>query len=513
MAVPQSNIDKKRMAKNTMYLYIRMILLLCVNFFTVRLALNILGIVNYGIFDLIFGFVVMFMTLNNSLVGMIHRFLCYEMGKGNQRNVRLVFNISLLFFLSAALMYVVLAETVGLWFVRNKLNIPETRMTAALVAYQFAVFSVVLKTVQIPYNAIITAFERMDIFAKVTIIEVTGQLVSVLLLKVVTFDLLIAYSCFFPFSDMLVVSIYMIYCYTHFKECKPIMSFSKARILHMGSFFSWGSLSALARVFGDQGLNILLNVFCGVTFNATFGLANKLGIAVCQIAGKFQVALNPQIVKSYGAKDDKGFFDLVISASRYSFLLIWLFALPLLIQTEFLLKLWLGEKLPVDIIIFVRYTVLSSIVNTVNCPLWTAAFANGKVKGYHIGLSILIFLMFVLSYCALLMGATAKWVPGIIFGVNMLTWGYRVRYLKKVYGFPLKQYMKNAVKSIVLIMFISTSISIVLKNVFPTSFVFNILLGLTCLFVNLVFIFRLGLNYSERSYCIQKIKGVIGYGC
>lgn len=512
MTTASNNIDKKRMIKNTLYLYIRMLLLLGVNFFTVRLVLNILGIENYGIFDLIFGFVVMFMTLNNALVGMVHRFLCYEMGKGNQRNVRLVFNISLLFFVSAALLYVILAETVGLWFVHNKLNIPETRMSAALIAYQFAILSVVLKTVQIPYNAIITAFERMDVFAKVTVVEVTGQLISVLLLKVVTFDLLIAYSCFYPLSDILVVSIYMFYCYTHFKECKLIMKFSKVRILSMGSFFSWGSLSAIARVFGDQGLNILLNIFCGVMFNATFGLATKLGTAVSQIAGKFQVALNPQIVKSYGARDNKGFFELVISASRYSFLLIWIFALPLLMQTEFLLKLWLGEQLPVDIVIFVRFTVLSAVVNTINCPLWTAAFANGNVKGYHIGLSILIFLMFVLSYCALWCGATAKWVPGIILGVNILTWGYRVWYLKKVYGFPLKQYMSYAVKAMILIMFFSSALSIVLKNILPMSFVFNLVLGFLSLAVNLIFIFRLGLNDSERSYCLNKIKGIVRYG-
>ena len=512
MTVFANNIDKKRMIKNTLYLYVRMLLLLGVNFFTVRLVLNILGIENYGIFDLIFGFVVMFMTLNNALVGMIHRFLCYEMGKGNPRNVRLVFNISLLIFVFAALLYVILAETVGSWFVHNKLNIPETRISATLIAYQFAVLSVVLKTVQIPYNAIITAFERMDIFAKVTVVEVMGQLISVLLLKIVRFDLLIAYSCFYPLSDILVVCIYMFYCYTHFKECKLTLQFSKVRCLSMVSFFSWSSLSAIARVFGDQGLNILLNVFCGVMFNATFGLANKLGAAVSQIAGKFQVALNPQIVKSYGARDHRGFFELVISASRYSFLLIWIFALPLLMQTEFLLKLWLGEQLPVDIVIFVRFTVLSAVVNTVNCPLWTAVFANGNVKEYHVGLSILIFLMFVLSYSVLLIGATALWVPGIILGVNILTWGYRVWYLKKVYGFPLKQYMSYAVKTMILIMFFSIVLSIVLKNMLPISFAFNVLLVFLVSVVNLISIFWLGLNYSERSYCFKKIKGIIRYG-
>ncbi len=508
MTQVQNNIDKKRIAKNTLYLYIRMLLLLGVNFFAVRLVLNILGVDDYGIFELIFGFVVMFMTLNAALTGMVHRFLCYEMGKGNYNNVRVVFSISLLFFIAAALLYILLSETIGLWFVCNKLNIPASRMSAAQIVYQIAILTVAIKTIQIPYMAMVTAFEKMVIFTKIGIIEAIGQLLSVLVLKFITFDYLITYSFFYMLNIAIVTAIYIIYSHLSFAECRLTKKITKARVAAMGGFFSWATLGALSHVFQLQGVNILLNIFCSVALNATFGLANKLGGVISQFSGRFQMALNPQIVKSYGAKDNKSFFELIISATRYSFLLVWIFALPLFIQAEFFLKLWLGAALPEDLVIFVKITVLSSVINAINGPLWTAGQSDGKIKIYQLWISSLLFLTFAFSWIALRCGGSARWIPAINLGITAITWAFRVLYLKHIYSLPLKQYLRNAVAVIIIISITSVVIPFLFKDMFSPSFAGNVIFLLSYSIVNLAISFKFGLRHSERDFCIRKIKRV-----
>ena len=385
-------------------------------------------------------------------------------------------------------------------------------MSAALIAYQFAMLTVVIKTLQIPYMAIITAYEKMQVFAKISIVEATGMLAAVLLLKVVKLDHLTTYSCLYTLSILSVACCYVIYSHSTFPECRLTKKFSMARIGAMGSFFSWGTFGAVANMFREQGLNILLNIFCGVSFNATFGLANKLGGAVSQCVGNFQMALNPQIVKAYGARDNKSFFDLIISATRYSFILIWLFALPLLIQTEFFLKIWLGSQLPVGLVTFVQLTILTAVVNGINGPLWTAGQANGKIKNYHLQISFLIFLTFVFSWIALKAGAPAVCVPVIIFGVSCLTWLYRVLYMKYVYSLSLKMYCSKSLIAIGLLTVTTWGFALMLKIALPDSWLGNIILCMGSFVVNLILSLFIGLTASERKASLQKFLEKLNYG-
>ena len=513
MTASINNIDKKRIARNTIYLYIRTLLSLGVNFYTVWLLLKILGVDDYGIFNLVFGFVLMFMTLNNALTGMVHRFLCYEMGKANQHNVRLVFSISLLFFCIAAVFYVLLGETIGLWFVANKLAIPPASMTAALAAYQFAIITVVIKTIQVPYMSAITAFERMAFFAKITIVEVLGNLCSVLLLLVLNFDHLIAYSFFYTLTAGVIAGCYGIFCHRTFPECKLTKKFSKARMGVMGRYFSWSTMGALAHVFRTQGLNILINLFGNVGFNATWGLSSKLSSAVMSFVSSFQMALNPQIVKAYGAQNRTAFFDLTVSASRYSFLLLWIFALPLLLNVEFLLKLWLGDVLPPQLVWFVVFFILSNLIDAVCGPLWTAAQANERIGYYQVPISFLIILTFIVSLVVLLMGGAIEWVPVIVFLMNGVAWFYRILYLKYMYDLPLRLYFTHAILRIIGVLLLSGGTLFGLRRFFVGSLLGNWFFVTVCVLANMLFIFCIGLNCKEKLFCIQRIQGILKRDC
>lgn len=373
------NIDKnKRIAKNTFFLYIRMLFSMAVSLYTSRIILNTLGIEDFGIYNVVAGVISMFSFLNTSMTGATSRFLAYEIGVNNWKHLQQFFSSALTVHLVIALCILVLGETVGLWFLQNKLVIPENRMLAANVIYQFTIISSMITVTQVPYIAMIMAYERMNAYAYIEIINVTLKLVIVLFLIYVTSDKLIMYGLFLLITTLIISVIYRIYCARRL-ECRSYFSCNKEFIYSMFSFSGWdlyGNASVLART---QGINMLLNMFFGATLNAASGIAMQVQSAVMSFAGNVLSAIRPQVVKSYAIKDYDRMNTLICKASIYTSILLMIFTIPILIETKFILSVWLCE-VPEYGIILCRYVLLFNLFANFSSVIISGIHATGKIK-------------------------------------------------------------------------------------------------------------------------------------
>ena len=435
------SVDNSRIAKNTVYLYIRMIFVLGANFFAVRVLLEALGVDDYGLFNLIVGFVTLFTLLNGAMQSTVQRFLCFELGKEKGGDTKAVFAVCLVLFAALAGLILIASETVGLWFVNCKLNIPSGRVHSAAVVYQLSILVMLAKTMQIPFTALIVSYEQMGVFAKISIVEAALTLGAALALKFLSGDLLIWYTSLYTLATLVVVAVYAGFCRVHFAEARFPRRIERNRIGSIGSFFSWSIFGAVANMLKQQGLNVLLNIFFGVAFNATWAVANKIGMAVNQLVSNFQQAFNPQIVKSWAAEDKKPFFNLLCRSSFISFCLIWICALPLLACPEFFLGLWLKGEFPPQLTLFVQLTMIYLVFDALSGPLWMAVQATGKISAYQVQVSLLIGSAFFISWIACALGAPAWAVMAINAAVNAMSHLYRIMYLSLKIGFPAWKYV------------------------------------------------------------------------
>lgn len=503
-------VDKKKILKNTLYLYIRMLVMVGLNFYTVRLLLACLGVDDFGLYNLLFGFVTIFSLLNGALMNMTQRYICYELGRNKIKNAQKNFTISLLLFCAGILIFTVLAETVGLWFFYNKLQIPADRFDAAKIVYQVSILCFIGKILQSPFMAIITAYEKMSVFARISILETVFLFVFVCILPMIPTDKLILFSALYALTALLICAAYAAYSFKYLAACRVTFHFSIKRVGAMAAYFSWNILGAAANISRNQGLNVLLNVFFSVTINASWAISQKIGAAVNQIVGNFQLAFNPQILKSYTLPDKKGFYDLLISTSRYSFLILWLIVLPLVLETEIFMKLWLGNTLPPYSVLFTRITIVVVLVHAISGPLWTAAMADGKVAQYQFCISCLTASSFFLSWILLAFGLPAYWVPVSMGIADVVCLIYRLIYLKYRFGLPFWGYMRFAMLPMLGVTLFSTAIAILLqRQIFGNGIFAKVgLLFATECFSCITIVF-LGLRRMEQKKLFAKIQSVI----
>lgn len=365
MSVKSEN--NKRIAKNTFLLYFRMLFTMGVSLYTSRVVLNTLGVEDFGIYNVVGGVVVMFSFLNSSLATATQRFLNYEMGQGNALKLEKVFSIALTGHYLIALSVILLAETIGLWFVSTQLEIPAERMHAALWVYQFSILTLAVSIISVPYNAVIIAHERMKVFAYVSIAEVSLKLTVVFLLVYLSFDKLVLYAFLLLVVAVIVRMIYATYCKRNFTECKYRFIFEKDLFAQMFCFSGWMFTGTLSNLFSSQGVNILINMFFGPIQNAARGIAYQIQGTVNAFVTNFMVAVQPQIVKSYSQGNYSYMYKLVFMASRYSFYLLFLLSLPVLLQTQYLLQLWL-KNVPDYSVLFTQLVVIDLLINSSFTP-------------------------------------------------------------------------------------------------------------------------------------------------
>ena len=501
-----TSANNKRIAKNTLLLYIRMFLMMGITLYTSRVVLQMLGVDDFGIYNVVGGIIVLFSFINNAMVASTQRFLNFELGRGNVEEAQKVFAASLNIYLIIVVIFMLLAETLGLWFLNRYINIPPERTVAANWVYQASLVATALNFVRMPYNAAIIAYERMSFYAYTSIIEAALKLGIVFLLYSFA-DKLIAYAWLVSVVALLILLMYVFFCRRVFFICRHhTFAYDKRRYTALVSFSGWSLFGSVANMGASQGVNILLNIFFGVFVNAAMGIANQVSGAIGLFVGNFQTAFNPQIVKSYASGEMERFINLILKASKYSYYLLFLIALPCFICCNEILQLWLGE-VPLHAVSFCRLLIIFSLIDAIQGPLWMSAQATGKIKHYQLLMSCLILLNLPVTYVVLKLFPIAELGLIIRVSINIVTAVVRVVYLKLLFPFPVIRYVKETVGTCIVVSVMSVLFPwLIYQNTDGLSqLCLTISASLVC---TLVFIYIIGLSCSERQIVLNIIRRI-----
>lgn len=496
--------NNKRIAKNTLLLYVRMLFMMAVSLYTSRVVLNTLGVEDYGIYNVVGGVVAMFGFINASMSSATQRFITFALGKGDQENLQKVFCTSLQIHFLIALIIVLLGETLGLWFLNAKMQIPDNRMDAAFWVYQCSIFSTVVMILSVPYNATIIAHEKMSAFAYISILEVVLKLAIVYILWIGSFDKLILYAGLVLAVQVLIRFCYSIYCNKNFEETKYRHIWDKFLFKEMTGFAGWSLFGNLSSVLFSQGLNILLNLFFGPVVNAARAVSVQVQSAIQQFISNFQMALNPQITKTYAQRDLKAMHHLMFRSARFSFFLLFLLSLPVLFETEFILKLWL-KTVPDHSVIFLRIMICISLIYALANPLIIANQATGKVRTYQAVCGSILLMILPISYICLKLGLPAYSVFVVHFIMETITQLVRMIMLRPLIGIRLREYMQYIYRPVILVVCLSVLIPfIAYSNMEATLLRFFLVCFVCFLSVGIVVYFG-GFSKNERVFVRKKI--------
>ena len=493
----------KRIAKNTLVLYIRMLFTMGISLFTSRVVLQTLGVEDYGISSVVGGVISMFTFINAAMVSSTQRYLNFELVRGDANQLRSVFSTSLQIHALIALAIIVLSETVGLWFLNEKLVIPEARMTAAMWVYQCSILSCAVSIMSTPYNAVIVAHEKMSAFAYISILDVSLKLLVVYLLVVLPFDKLIILAILNLLVQLFIRYIYTIYCHRHFSESYFQFWFNKTLFKEMFGFAGWSFWGNLAAILYTQGLNMMLNIFFGPIVNAARGIAVQVQSAVQQFVGGFQTALNPQITKNYASNNLPQMHSLMFRSARFSFLLLFFLSLPVLMETNFILTLWL-KTVPDDAVVFTQIMICISLIYTTANPCIIANQATGKVKIYQMVVGGILLLILPISYVVLKLGAPAYSVFIVHFCIESLAQFSRMYMLRKLIHLPLWQYMKNIYIPIVSTVVIAIILPLVVRMQVAEGWLRFLAVGFTCVLSVGASSYFIGFTKQERVFFLDK---------
>ena len=423
------NNKNKIIAKNTMVMYLRMLILLVLSLFTARIVFNALGEVNYGIYNVVGGIIVFFSFLNSGLSAATRKYITSEIGSGTDESRRKVFNTCVMSHIAISGVVLFLAETVGLWFVNHGLNIPEERYFAANVVYQFSVLTAILGIMQTPFQAVIIAYEKLSVYAYFTIFDVVFKIVIILFMQYCDFDKLIMYSILMFLTGGITMMAYRVYCYRKFALCKWMLIKDKAVFKDIFAFTGWSLFGQAAVVATNQGVSVVVNIYASVVANAAMGVSNTIVNVVNGFVTNFQTAFNPQITKSYVAKDFDYVKSLIFRTSKISSCLLLVMAIPILFECENLLTVWLGNYplyAPEFCCLALGYIYLEGI----SAPLWMLIYSDSHIKRYQIVLSSAYFLNIILSWAFLAMGCVPYVVMAVRVSVNVLLVIIRLYYAR-----------------------------------------------------------------------------------
>ena len=501
----QTSENNKRIAKNTLLLYVRMIFIMLINLYTSRVILQALGVKDYGIYNVVGGFVAMFGLISNSLSAAITRFITFELGTGNKDKLNKIFSSSVTIQLAISLIIVIAVEIVGIWFVNNKMVVEPERLVAANWCLQLSMITFCFNIIAVPYNALIIAHEKMTAFAYISVFEAVLKLGVCFLVMLSSSDKLVCYAVLLSVVALLIRTIYGIYCRRNFEESKYHFYFDKSLLLKMFAFSGWNFIGAGAGVLREQGVNLLINIFWGTTLNASRGIAQQVSAAVTSFSSSFISAVNPQITKSYAADDREHSFLLVIHGARLSYYLLLLISLPVFLETPILLRAWL-TVVPDYSVSFVRLTLLYVMMESLSYTMMTLMLASGRIKNYQLIVGSLQLLNFPISYLLLWLGCTPDYtyVAAIIIAIICLF--VRLILLNQMTGLSILEYLKKVILNVILVSIVGALLPIVIIYYMNESFTrLFITVGFSTISLFLTYVF-VGCNRQERKYIITKIK-------
>ena len=506
----QTSDNNKRIAKNTLLLYVRMLFTMAVSLFTSRVILNTLGVEDYGINNVVGGIVTMFSVLSGSLSSSISRFITFELGKGNIERLKTIFSTGVNIQLGMSVLIIIIAEAVGIWFLNTKMNIPTDRMVAANWVFQCAILTFVLNLLSVPYNAAIIAHEKMSAFAYISVVEVSLKLIIVYMLMISPFDRLETYAVLLLLVGAVIRFIYGYYCKRHFEECTYHFVLDKPVLKEMTGFAGWNFLGNGAYMLNTQGVNILMNLYFGVAVNAARGIATQVDAALKQFVNNFTTAVNPQITKSYAQGDLAYMHKLVCRSAKFSAFLMMFFAVPIILETNTILTIWL-KTVPDYAVIFLQWIIISSFMDTVLAnSLVTSMFATGKIKRYQIIVTTVGCLVFPLSWIAFKLGFEPQVGYILYFFIYTILLFVRLYLLKDMVKLPVMMYIREVLYKLAPVIVVGFAIPGILILTMDASWLRLILVCLLSVLVTAASEYFIGLSNKEKDFVAEKIKLVIG---
>ena len=486
-----------------------MLLLMFISLFTSRLVLNALGVIDYGIYNVVGGVVSLMGILNSTMATSTQRYLTFEIGTGNNERVKQIFSTSILIFLFLSLILVLLSETLGLWYINNNLQYPTDRQIAVNFIFQFTILSCVCALIKIPYNASIISYEKMNIFAYISILEAVFKLSIVYGLLILSGDKLILYTFLYLLVDIIITSIYILYCRSKLPNCK--FSFVKDTSLfkELLAFSSWTLIESVASLLKTQGVSLLLNFFFGAVVNASRGLSVQIYNAINQFSLNFYTAARPQITKYYSKKDYDAMATLMFRSSKLSFYLVYILALPMFAISEFVIKLWLNE-VPMYMVGFTRLLIINGLIDTLAFPLVTVILASGRIKNYQ--LTCGIFMLFIVPTTYILFAifkVSAYYAFYTTIAFSVIAYIYRIVIASRRGRFKLVDYIQKVIIPLTLLVSVTTiCIYYITQIVTVIDFMSLTLFSVLYVLIITPSILLIGLTKNERT---RVIKGILTY--
>lgn len=490
-----------------MMLYFRMLLLMLVSLYTSRVNLNALGVVDYGIYGVVGGLVGMFWIISNALVSSINRFLTYEIGTGNQQRLNKIFSTAVGIQYIIIAVIVVLAETVGLWFLNCKMVIPPDRIVAANWVYQFSLISFCMDLVVIPYTADIIAHEKMSAFAYISILTAVGKLIVAWSIAIAPIDRLIWFAALILVNATIIRFIYVYYCRRHFEECRGKLQFDKSVWKEMFGFAGWTFIGTIAAILRDYGGNIIINLFAGPAVNAARGIAGQVNGAVAGFTDNFQTALKPQITKNYATGNFDYMFSLIFQGARLSFYILFILALPILCSTHYVLQLWLGE-VPAHTVLFVQLILILTLNESLSGPLITAMLATGNIKKFQIVVGSLNLLNLPVSYLVLRLGAPPEAVVMVAIGISVCCTFARVWLLRGLIRLSARAFLGKVYFNVILVGICAAIAPIALRLHLAESFLTFVAVSATAVICTILSALYVGSSSSERALVYAKTRTI-----
>lgn len=497
--------DTGKIAKNTVILYIRLIFIMALNLYTSRVVLEVLGIDDFGIYNVVGGLVMMFTLLSGSIQAAISRFLTYELGNDDRERLKRVFStsITILLFLGGAI--VLLGETLGVWLLNTVLNIPVERMTAANWVLQFSLLTFIANLIIVPYNAAIIAHEKASAFAIISIIEAVSKLAIIYLVMATPFDSLIVYGFFMLLLALCLLLIYIIYCRRSFDECRFQFVYDKKLLREMNSFAGWNFIGASSSLLSNQGVNLLINVFFSVSVNAARGIVNQVDGAVRSLVNNITLATDPQIIKSYAENNREYMIKLSFMASKYSFFLAMTLFIPILLEARKILGIWLVEY-PDECVLFIRLTIVNSLLFVISNPLVTIMLATGDIKKYQIIVGGIGVAVFFVTYIAYLLGAPVESTYYILIVCTILQLIARLFLLKSMVDFPVKDFVYKVLNKDMLVFAVAFIIPFLLYVLIEPSLMRFFIVTFISIICSASAIYVLGMGEGEKQMLLNRIK-------
>lgn len=496
--------NNKRIAKNTLVLYVRMLFLMAINLYASRIVLATLGVTDYGIYNAVGGFVAMFHVFNGAMSTATQRFLSFEIGTGDDEKITKIFSTAIVIHVLLALLIMFVAETVGIWFLNEKMLFPPDRYVAANWVFQLSILTLMINVISVPYNAALVAYERMSAFAYISIIEGILKLLIVYLIIIMEGDKLILYAFLISLIAIGIRCTYGLYVKRYLPFCRNDWRMDKSVRKEMMSFVSWNLIGSTAGIVQQQGLSVLLNVFFGAAINAARGISIQVLHAVSGFVSNFNLAMNPQIIKSYASGHKEEMFNLAIRGSKFSFMLMLLLSAPIIVETPYLLNLWL-VKVPENSVVFARIVLLIALTDSMKHTMVASVHASGKVKVYQLTNGIFALLTIPAAYVVLRLGypPVSALITSLAFSI--ICHFIRLSVLWKIVRFPVGKYLKAVTFRMFIISILSLSIPIYVYKLLPQSFISFLVVCVITLISTGGVCYIFGLSSTEKKFISNKV--------